>query len=303
MKRRFNGLEKHIINLLAIVFAVCFIWFIISTFIFSGKSVNIPVKNVAAYQIPYSVLMELKELSSKYSIDFAELLTIYSLENNFFPTKPVSPTKYELEQNIILNFDKIRSTYNKNDISAYYKVLADITSELNYFPIPRGYDTDKTVSYMYGDSWGAERSFDGSSNHQGTDILDRENVRGRIPIVSMTNGTLKDMDWNELGGYRIGIETENGTYYYYAHMDSYADNLEVGNRISAGQVIGFMGDSGYDKQEGVTGKFPVHLHVGISPKTTLANDFWINPYPFLRYIENSKVDYTIFSNNNRIEFR
>ena len=46
-----------------------------------------------------------------------------------------------------------------------------------------------------------------------------------------------------------------------------------------------MGDSGYG-EEGTKGKFPVHLHVGICPKTNLSEEeLWINPYPFLRLIE------------------
>ncbi len=291
LRRNLRGIEKKFINIGAAVLAFCFLWFVITTLIFSRKSINIPVSNVAGFQISHNVIGELKELSGKYGKDFIELLTVFCLENEFFPRKTVSPTMSELEQNFIINFEKTRSSYKKEDFEAYYKLLSDLTRDLVYFPIPAGYDSDLSGSYMYGDSWGAERNYDSNRPHQGTDILDRENIRGRIPIISMTDGVLKDMGWNELGGYRIGILSDTDTYYYYAHLHSFADNLNTGNRVSAGQIIGFMGDTGYDKQEGTSGKFPVHLHVGISPKTDLAQDFWINPYPFLRYIENKKVEF------------
>ena len=46
------------------------------------------------------------------------------------------------------------------------------------------------------------------------------------------------------------------------HLDSYAD-IEEGDTIQAGDLLGYMGDTGYSKTEGTTGNFPVHLHVGI----------------------------------------
>ena len=48
---------------------------------------------------------------------------------------------------------------------------------------------------------------------------------------------------------------------YYAHLSSYGQ-VEIGDEVKAGDLLGYMGDSGYGK-EGTTGQFPVHLHVGI----------------------------------------
>ena len=52
-----------------------------------------------------------------------------------------------------------------------------------------------------------------------------------------------------------------GRIFYYAHLDSYA-NLKVGDQVKAGQLLGFMGDTGYG-EAGTKGMFPVHLHLGI----------------------------------------
>ncbi len=283
--------EFYIINVLAVLLVVLFLVFIKDTFITPKKDVKVPIENVAAYRVPYRVPIELKELSEKYGLDFIELLTIYSIENTFFPIKTVTPSQAEIEQSFILSFNKIKSRYRDGKVKPYYTLLKNIFSEIKYFPIPYGYDNDKTASYMYGDSFGAERTYGGDRIHLGTDILDRENIRGRIPVVSMTSGTVKNLGWNELGGYRIGIVTENGNYYYYAHFDSYAENLSEGNRVAAGQLLGYMGDSGYGK-EGTRGNFQTHLHLGINPKTNLTlKEFWINPYPFLRFVENSKIEF------------
>ena len=73
---------------------------------------------------------------------------------------------------------------------------------------------------------------------------------------------MTNIGWLELGGWRIGITSENGIYYYYAHLDSYAP-LSVGDTVTAGQLLGFMGNTGYSKVEGTKGKFDVHLHFGI----------------------------------------
>ena len=97
------------------------------------------------------------------------------------------------------------------------------------------------------------------------------------------------LSWNEKGGYRIGIKSKNGNYYYYAHLDSYEQGIEKGKEISAGDTLGYMGNTGYSKVEGTKGNFEVHLHMGIEVETSLTkNELWINPYPFLSLIENSQ---------------
>lgn len=96
------------------------------------------------------------------------------------------------------------------------------------------------------------------------------------------------VDWNEKGGYRIGIKSSNGNYYYYAHLDSYEQNIKKGMEIVAGDTLGYMGNTGYG-EEGTKGKFEVHLHMGIEVETSLTKDeLWINPYPFLSLIENKQ---------------
>lgn len=160
-----------------------------------------------------------------------------------------------------------------------------IWEDVKYFPIPE-FTNDSTMTVSYENSWMAERTYGGNRGHEGTDIMANRNERGLYPIVSMTDGTLTKKGWLEKGGYRIGITSPNGVYFYYAHLDSYAD-LEVGDKVKAGDILGYMGDSGYGP-EGTVGQFAVHLHLGIYIYPD-GEETSVNPYWVLRYIENRKV--------------
>ena len=156
-----------------------------------------------------------------------------------------------------------RKFETKNDIDR--KKIALITEDIKCFPVPAAYRGE--ISYE--DSYGAERIQGG---HEGCDIMDIQNVPGRIPVVSVCNGVLTNIGWLYLGGYRIGITSDAGIYYYYAHLDSYAAGIKQRQRILAGELIGFMGDTG-EGEEGTSGKFPVHLHFGIYLNITYPANF------------------------------
>lgn len=158
--------------------------------------------------------------------------------------------------------------------------LSAIEEDLICFPVEKSYIQD--ISYV--DSWYGTRNFGGERRHEGTDLMSRNNQPGQIPVVSMTDGTVKNIGWLTLGGWRIGIESENGVYYYYAHLYSYAPNLEKGDSVYAGQLLGFMGDSGYG-EEGTVGMFDVHLHAGFYIYDSSGTEISVNPYPFLRGIQ------------------
>lgn len=153
-----------------------------------------------------------------------------------------------------------------------------IREELQYFPVAGNENGD--LSFDFVDSWQADRTFGGERQHEGCDIITSVNQRGIYPVISMTDGVIEQMGWLELGGYRIGIRSSGGIYYYYAHMESYAEDLQEGSEVFAGQFLGFVGDSGYGA-EGTTGQFVVHLHLGIYVPDEEGKDQAVNPYPFL----------------------
>lgn len=240
-----------------------------------------------AFKTGNNGLQEVQKFAKKNDLDFVDSFTVLMILNDFdlsdFKAKDITKKEY----NRALKYLK----KNKPDeyleiLDTYYTIIGDI----EYFPVPASkYNDAATISYE--DSWGAERTYGGERSHEGTDIMADNNLRGYFPVVSMTDGTVVNLGWLELGGYRIGIRSEKGAYLYYAHLYSYADGLKEGDTIKAGQLIGFMGDSGYSKVEGTTGNFAVHLHVGIYIETDNQEELSINPYSILKYLENKKLTY------------
>ena len=169
--------------------------------------------------------------------------------------------------------------------------IADaIRADLQIFPIPESTLHPKyTVSYE--DSWMTARSFGGERGHEGTDLMLSPDRRGIFPVLSMTDGVVEKQGWLPQGGYRLGIRSDRGIYYYYAHLYDYAEGIEEGTLVVSGQLLGFAGDTGYSNIEGTVGNFPVHLHVGIYYNDTQGQETAVNPYPFLQGLETVAMPY------------
>ena len=169
--------------------------------------------------------------------------------------------------------------------------IADaIRADLQIFPIPESTLHPKyTVSYE--DSWMTARSFGGERGHEGTDLMLSPDRRGIFPVLSMTDGVVEKQGWLPQGGYRLGIRSDRGIYYYYAHLYDYAEDIEEGTIVVSGQLLGFAGDTGYSNIEGTVGNFPVHLHVGIYYNDTKGQETAVNPYPFLQGLETVAMPY------------
>ena len=203
---------------------------------------------------------------------------LYLLESKFGYQKFPYPLKEQ-------SFAKLENKWKKQEEwDTYVKFMNAIWNDLKYFPIPES-TTDTKMKVSYVNSWMSERTYGGQRGHEGTDIMPTQNISGIYPIVSMTDGIVRSKGWLEKGGYRIGVEAPSGAYFYYAHLDSYA-SLEIGDTVDAGDLLGFMGDTGYG-DEGTTGKFPVHLHVGVYIYPDQETS--INPYWLLRYLENRRI--------------
>ena len=122
------------------------------------------------------------------------------------------------------------------------------------------------------------------SSDLGIDIMAENNVSGYYPVISVTDGVVENMGWLEKGGYRVGIRSNSSGYFYYAHLSSYA-GIKKGDKIKAGTLLGYMGDTGYGKVEGTSGNFAVHLHFGIYIATKNYSELSVNPYTVLKYLE------------------
>ncbi len=113
-------------------------------------------------------------------------------------------------------------------------------------------------------TWGAPRGT--GRRHEGQDIFA---PRG-TPILSATNGYIYKIGENNLGGQTVSVISKGGRIYYYAHLDRYANGIEVGDRVTTRTVLGYVGTTG--NAQGT----PPHLHFGIYTFTGA-----INPLPLL----------------------
>ncbi|TDF98939.1 M23 family metallopeptidase [Paenibacillus piri] len=132
------------------------------------------------------------------------------------------------------------------------------------------------ADYTYRSTWGASRGWGGFRIHEGTDLF----AGYGVPVRSATYGIIEVMGWNPYGGWRVGIRDLSNVYHYFAHLSGYSKEVKQGDIVKPGQVIGWVGSSGYGKP-GTSGKFPPHLHYGLYRDNGLT-DWSFDPYPFLR---------------------
>ena len=116
------------------------------------------------------------------------------------------------------------------------------------------------------DTWGAARSQ--GRKHEGVDIFAKRGT----PVLSATQGIVSRVGLNTLGGKVVWVTGPNLSRHYYAHLDDYAVDIQEGDWVEAGEVLGYVGDSGNAKGT------PPHLHYGIYLNGSGA----VNPYPFLK---------------------
>lgn len=139
----------------------------------------------------------------------------------------------------------------------------------------KNFPISKWSNYDYKDTFGMARGWGGRRSHEGTDIFADYGTE----VSSASYGVVELKGWNKYGGWRLGIRDINNTYYYYAHLGSFAKEIKIGDIVEPGQVIGSVGSSGYGK-EGTSGKFPPHLHFGMY-KDDGSREWSFNPYPLL----------------------
>lgn len=129
------------------------------------------------------------------------------------------------------------------------------------------------VPYSFGDSFGAPRMMETefAHAHQGTDIM----APMGTPLMACERGVVSKMGTDVLGGTKVWLRGESGTFYYYAHLSAFAAGVVDGAIVNAGQVLGYVGDTGNAR-----GGAP-HLHFEIHPGGGPA----VNPYPLLKVVD------------------
>lgn len=267
--------------------------FLIAIFIILISS---KIKTISRLNSLHNEFMTTEEFKVQYfSDDFVENLTFLSNRNDLVNQIAIYTLDYELwnieQQSICLSEELLEKRIDfwsrSSGWISYKESVEAIWKDIQYFPVPLStIGEEGTISFQ--NSWGSDRSYGGPRTHEGTDLIPSKDVAGYYPVISMTDGVVTNIGWLENGGYRVGITSPSGGYYYYAHLDSYA-NIQKGDTVAAGQLLGYMGDSGYG-EEGTTGQFPVHLHIGIYIYID-NEEISVNPYSILKYLEFYKLKY------------
>ena len=152
-----------------------------------------------------------------------------------------------------------------------------------FSPIAAGY------GYSHCDDFGVSRSFGFRRTHLGNDLMGALGT----PITAVEGGVVEAMGWNRYGGWRVGIRSFDGRrYYYYAHLQKdtpFAPSLAVGDTVDAGDLIGFMGRTGYSDRENTNNIETVHLHFGMElifdeSQKECNSEIWINVYEIVRLL-------------------
>lgn len=156
-----------------------------------------------------------------------------------------------------------------------------------FSPIAAGY------GYSHCSDFGNSRSFGFARKHLGNDLMGGLGT----PIVAVEGGVVEAMGWNRYGGWRIGIRSfESKRYYYYAHLQKdhpFAEGLQVGDIVQAGDLIGFMGRTGYSDKENVNNIETVHLHFGVQlifdeSQKECNSEIWIDVYNIVRLLSSHR---------------
>ena len=255
--------------------------------------------------------MDVSTYDSELHLNWIELLAYIATKNGGnFPKSAVSDL-IDLKSKLVdknQSMDELTKDmkYYKYYLEAYTAVLGDYVGEYelldqsgniiekkyglkNFSPIAKGFE------YSDYDDFGSSRTYGYKREHLGHDMM------GRIgsPIIAVEDGTVEALGWNQYGGWRIGIRSNDmKRYYYYAHLRQnypYAEGLKEGDTVNAGDVIGYMGHTGYSAKENVNNIDSVHLHFGIQlifdeSQKDGNTEIWINPYNLVRFLSKNRSE-------------
>lgn len=156
-----------------------------------------------------------------------------------------------------------------------------------FSPIAKGFP------YSEFDDFGTARSYGFKRQHLGHDMMGQVGT----PIIAVESGIVEALGWNQYGGWRIGIRSfDQKRYYYYAHLRKnypYQSNLEEGSVVQAGDVIGYMGRTGYSRTENTNNIDESHLHFGLQlifdeSQKEGNHEIWISCYELVKFLRQNQ---------------
>ena len=163
----------------------------------------------------------------------------------------------------------------------------------------------KTFPYSAYDDFGAVRTYGYTRPHLGHDMM----ASVGTPIIAVESGVVECLGWNQYGGWRVGIRSHDSKrYWYYAHLRQnrpFAENLKEGDTVTAGDVIGYVGRTGYSTDENINGITESHLHIGLQlifdeSQKECDNEIWVDVCAICKILEAHKSE--VVRNSETKEF-
>lgn len=270
------------------------------------------------FNVPYKVLsktmnVDIKSYKSDVKLNWIELLSFLACKygGNFsrYKEKDLNSLVEKLSNGSSMEELTLNMKHYSYFLEAYNAVLSQFVGDYQiqvkdpndstkkvwesryglkaFSPVARGY------SFGHYDDFGDSRSFGYKRKHLGNDLMGNVGT----PIIAIESGTVEVMGWNIYGGWRIGIRSfDKKRYYYYAHLrrtHPYNNSLTEGKVVKAGDVIGYLGMTGYSTKEGVNNIKTPHLHFGMQlifdeVQKEGVNQIWIDVYNIIELLKMNK---------------
>ncbi len=153
----------------------------------------------------------------------------------------------------------------------------------------------KNYPYTDYDDFGASRDYGYRRTHLGHDLMGQVGT----PVIAVESGYVEAIGWNQYGGWRLGIRSFDGKrYYYYAHLRKnypYHKSLKEGSVVQAGDVIGYLGRTGYSTKENTNNIDEAHLHFGLQlifdeSQKDSGNEIWIDCYELVKFLSSNRAE-------------
>ena len=329
------------VNFRSIFISILIIVLLISTFLyftFADTAIENNEENEASKKdfikwVDFNVPCEAMKLTAKLDIDshsnnseikynWIELLAILAAKNsgNFknFKKAQLDELVFELQNGKTISSITQSMKYYNYYYEAYSAVLGGFIGEYsiqtlneagilefqNKYGLKAFLPIAKNYSFSHYDDFGNSRSYGFKRTHLGNDLM------GSIgtPIVAVESGIVEHLGWNQYGGWRIGIRSfDKKRYYYYAHLRKdhpYVSSLEEGDTVNAGDVIGYLGMTGYSIKENVNNINVPHLHFGMQlifdeSQVDSPNEIWIDVYQIIEFLKSNKSEVYLADDVNK----
>ncbi len=270
--------------------------------------------NLPYQAMEYAIKLDVNSQEGEIQLNFIEMLAYLSAKNgnNFkrFKTGQLDLVADQLKQGKTMAELADGLKYYDYYLDAYNAALSGLVGAYEIEVKEEASETGKSWERKYGlkafspiakgyyyndfDDFGVSRSYGFTRRHLGHDMMGSVGT----PIIAVEGGTVEALGWNQYGGWRIGIRSHDTKRYYYAHLRKdfpYNKSLKEGSVVLPGDVIGYLGRTGYSLNENVNNIRQPHLHIGLQlvfdeSQKECNNEIWINIYPIIKLLYKNKSE-------------